>query len=106
LTGNPTSIATSSQSFRLYWLSLNASYVMEFFLQTLVKRKYMSQSTLLWLQKILMTEASIVAFYVLQHVYLWIAILSMLTNFINRRRDTWNTAGILIIAIVGHIYLS
>jgi hypothetical protein len=95
ISGNPNGIASS---FRLFWLSLNASYVMEFFLQTLVKRRYMSQSTLLWLQKLLMTEASIVAVYVLQHVNIVIAMISMVMNFINRRRyhDTVNTIIILI----------
>ena len=32
---------TESLYFRLYWICLNAAYVMEFFLQTLVKRRYM-----------------------------------------------------------------
>ena len=33
--------------FRLYWLALNTAYVMEFFLQTLVRRRYMSQTLML-----------------------------------------------------------
>lgn len=47
------------QFFRLYWMSLNASYVMEFFLQTLVKKRYMQQSTMLWLQKVWNTRTPI-----------------------------------------------
>ena len=33
--------------FRLYWMALNTAYVMEFFLQTLVRRRYMSQTLML-----------------------------------------------------------
>ena len=38
------------QYFRVYWLCLNVSYVMEFFLQTLVKKRYMGQKQMLALQ--------------------------------------------------------
>jgi hypothetical protein len=47
-----------AQAFRFYWLSLNLSYVMEFFTQTLVKRGYMPQSRLLLLTQLLMVSFS------------------------------------------------
>ena len=37
--------------FRLYWMALNTAYVMEFFLQTLVRRRYMSQTLMLWMNQ-------------------------------------------------------
>ena len=40
--------------FRLYWLGLNAAYVMEFFLQTLVKRRYITQGRMLRMNQFLM----------------------------------------------------
>jgi hypothetical protein len=84
------------QYFRLYWMSLNASYVMEFFLQTLVKKNYMGQNTLLWLQKILMAEATVVSLYVLQRVSFLVAGASLLLNFLNRKHDVLNTSLILV----------
>ncbi len=36
-------LAAGSGYFRLYWLGLNTAYTMEFFLQTFVKRGYMTQ---------------------------------------------------------------
>ena len=41
----------SDRFFRLYWMALNTAYVMEFFLQTLVRRRYMSQTLMLWLNQ-------------------------------------------------------
>ena len=81
--------------FRLYWLLLNLSYVMEFFLQTLVKKKYLSQSNMLKLQVVLMTAATIAAVYVLQHVSILISCLSVFLNFTNRGHDVFNTMAIL-----------
>lgn len=90
------------QYFRLYWMSLNASYVMEFFLQTLVKKDYMSQSTLLWLQKVLMLEATVVALYVLSQVSILVAMASLVLNFIHRKHDVANTFFILVVLVVAH----
>lgn len=92
------------QFFRLYWMSLNASYVFEFFLQTLVKKKYMEQNTLLILQRVLMAEASIVSLYVLGHVSPVIAVSSLLLNFINRKHDMMNTTAILLIFTLFNMY--
>ncbi|CAJ1360278.1 unnamed protein product [Effrenium voratum] len=65
---------TSKPLFQLYWLALNTSYVMEFFLQTLVKKGKLSQGSHLWLQRLLMSVSSIAAAYVLlDFVYLPIA---------------------------------
>ena len=54
--------------FRLYWLLLNTSYVMEFFLQTLVKKKYIKQYYMLILQHILMLSSSIIAINILYYI--------------------------------------
>eukprot|EP00808_Paulinella_micropora_P027925 g52256.t1 len=48
-----------SLRFRMYWFALNCSYTMEFFLQTLVQKKHMAQSTLLALHKLLMAAATV-----------------------------------------------
>ena len=85
-----------TDEFRLYWLLLNLSYVMEFFLQTLVKKKYMNQQTMLNLQMVLMTAATIAALYVLQYVSIAVALLSVFLNFTNRGHDVFNTMAILV----------
>lgn len=77
--------------FRQYWLLLNTSYVMEFFLQTLVKKGYLSQQNMLFLQKILMAAATIAAIRVLGHVKIGIALVSLVLNFSNRKHDVLNT---------------
>jgi hypothetical protein len=82
--------------FRSYWLLLNTSYVMEFFLQTLVKKGYMNQQTMLTLQLVLMTSASISSVYVLYHyVDITVALVSMGLNFIHRKEDFLNTLAIV-----------
>ena len=47
--------------FRMYWLLLNTAYVMEFFLQTLVKKGHLKQQSMLHMQKLLMLASSIAA---------------------------------------------
>ena len=86
--------------FRLYWMLLNTSYVMEFFLQTLVKKKYIVQHQMLCLQIMLMTASTIAALYVLQYVSIPIAVLSVILNFINRNHDVFNTMLILVLFAV------
>ena len=44
----------TSETFTTYWMLLNTSYVMEFFLQTLVKKRMLSQGLMLVLQCMLM----------------------------------------------------
>ena len=82
---------SNQYDFRLYWLLLNLSYVMEFFLQTLVKKKYITQYNMLLLQIILMLASTIAALYVLQYVNMYIAIFSLILNFTNRNYDLLNT---------------
>ena len=78
--------------FRLYWLLLNAAYVFEFFLQTLVKKDHMSQITMLILQTLLMLACSIVAIAVLSKVSLTVSFISLLLNLMARKRgDFLNT---------------
>lgn len=86
--------------FRLYWLLLNTSYVMEFFLQTLVKKKYMKQTTMLGLQHILMLASSIVAIFVLQYVNVYVALASLVLNFLNRKFDFFNTMLVYFVALI------
>ena len=87
-----------SREFRLYWILLNLSYVMEFFLQTLVKKKHLSQCYMLVLQHILMVASSVAAIAVLTHVNFYIGVLSMMLNFVNRKRDFLNTAVVISIS--------
>lgn len=89
--------------FRLFWLLLNTSYVMEFFLQTLVKKQYLSQAYMLVLQKVLMTAASLSAISVLRVVNIYVAFASLYLNFTRRKKDLWNT---VLIAVVFFLYAS
>jgi hypothetical protein len=91
-----------STSWRVFWILLNTSYVMEFFLQTMVKRKVLSQSTMLWLQRGLMLASSLGALVVLKHVYVGICSLSLLFNFVHRHHDVLNTMAIAFLAILWH----
>lgn len=81
--------------FRAYWLLLNASYVMEFFLQTLVKKRRLSQTAMLGLQKVLMAASSLAAARVLAQVNLWVSLGSLALNFAHRGHDVLNTALLL-----------
>lgn len=73
-------------SFQLYWLALNTAYVMEFFLQTLVKRRFMRQSTMLALNQLLMAVSTLVAVQVLLAVDLRVAAASLALNMVHRSR--------------------
>ena len=85
--------------FRQYWMLLNVSYVMEFFLQTLVKRGVVSQAFMLTLQVILMAGASMSVFAIdFGMPWLAVAIVSLSMNFLNRGHDLINTFGIAMIA--------
>jgi hypothetical protein len=81
---NQTSLPDSVQ-FRLYWISLNTAYVLEFFLQTLVKRGYMKQAVMLWLNQLLMVASTAPALRVLKHVSPYIAAFSLILNFATGR---------------------
>lgn len=90
---------TNDKVFRLYWLLLNTSYTMEFFLQTLVKKKYLEQTTMLFLQGILMAAATISAVQVLRYTSLFASLASLLLNFVHRKHDVTNTLIVLSLTI-------
>jgi hypothetical protein len=80
-----------SPPFRLYWMCLNLSYVMEFFLQTLVKKGYLLQNTMLVLQQVLMLVSTIAAVHILmENVDMAVSTLSLVLNFVNRKRELLN----------------
>ncbi len=82
-------------AFRSYWLLLNTSYVMEFFLQTLVKKKHLSQRAMLGLQKVLMLASTVAACRVLMQISVPLSLASLVLNFIHRKHDFLNTGLIL-----------
>ena len=91
----------------MYWALLNAAYVMEFFLQTLVKKGYMAQSNMLCLNSLLMLASSAAAVHTLLIVYpsvhsLTPAVLSVAANFAFRGHDTINT--MLIYAALAYLH--
>ena len=86
--------------FRLYWMLLNTSYVMEFFLQTLVKKNLMKQRVMLVLQHILMLSASIPALYILQYVDLKLAVMSLIGNFAFRGHDMLISLSLLLAIVL------
>lgn len=70
--------------------------VFEFFLQTLVKIRLMSQQRMLVLQRLLMLSATFPAVTVVTQFVDWhLAIFSLLLNFGNRKHDWFNTLLIL-----------
>jgi len=71
-------------AFRCYWLALNAAYVMEFFLQTLVKKGYMGQARMLRMNASLMAASTLAALPVLARVCLPAAAVSLILNYTNR----------------------
>jgi len=97
-----------TQIFRMYWIALNTSYVMEFFLQTMVRRKRLSQQTMLRLQQILMLGASVSAMHVCwSSVRFDVALLSLLANLVHRGADTFNVCCVMaLILLVDHVRAS
>ena len=78
--------------WRIFWLALNTSYVMEFFLQSLVKRGVMSQRWMMIMNVLLMTSSSLAAVgAVFGRVRVEAVVLSLLLNFGNRGHDIFNT---------------
>lgn len=85
-------IATS-RPFRVYCLCLNTSYVMEFFLQTLVKKGHLGQLRMLALQQLLMAISSAAATQTLwRHTRLVAAAASLALNLGHRHHELANTA--------------
>lgn len=104
---------TSDPHFRVYWLLLNTSYVMEFFLQTLVKKEHMGQGTLLSLQGVLMLASSLAAFKVLLRaggksvgVLLVPAATSLVLNLAHRGHEVLNFSLVLLLAGLCNHFLS
>lgn len=93
-----------SRRFRAYWLSLNAAYTHEFFLQTLVKKNVLRQSTMLAMNGLLMAGSSAAAARVLvDHVRWPVAAASWGLNLAHRHHDVANTLGV---ALVAHFFVS
>lgn len=82
-----------TSQWRIFWLLLNTSYVMEFFLQSLVKRGVLTQRFMMVLNALLMISSTIAAMEVnvLGQVRIEAALLSLLFNFSNRGHDILNT---------------
>ena len=87
--------------FRGYWLALNTAYVMEFYLQTLVKRRRLAQGHMLVLNGLLMLASTIFALELLStHVCLPIALASLGLNFVRRHHEMTNMCACLVLAVV------
>lgn len=97
----------TSPYWRLFWLCLNTSYVMEFFLQSMVKREVMSQSAMLWLNRLLMMVSSLAAIPAIfgggdnNRVVQWhLCLGSFILNVVQRYHDVQNTMVIATVAIL------
>lgn len=91
-----------SRDFRFYWILLNTAYVMEFFLQTLVKKRYLPQGAMLALNAILMAASTAAAIKVLILVNIFSALLSIVMNFTRRRADLSNTMIVYVASLLLH----
>jgi len=88
----------NTSQWQLFWICLNAAYVLEFFLQSLVKRKILSQSTMLILNQWLMIVSSMAAMQSVLQTVMWpICLASVALNFSHRHHDVFNT---MIVAVV------
>jgi hypothetical protein len=90
--------------FRFFWIALNSSYVLEFFMQTLVKRKRLQQNHMLLLNQFLMFVSTGAALPVLLCVLPVPAVLSCLLNFVRRGHDFSNTLVVCVFALVSANY--
>jgi hypothetical protein len=88
--------------FRRYWILLNAAYVMEFFLQTLVKKSLLSQPGMLRLNQLLMIVSSLAALQVLAHVRVTTALLSLALNLLHRGHEVTNTILVMFATVLVH----
>lgn len=77
--------------FRIFWICLNTAYVMEFYLQSLVRRKVLSQRFMLLLNGCLMGVSSLAAWPILRLVQWPVCVASLILNFIHRGHDVLNT---------------
>ena len=91
-----------SDHFRLYWLCLNTAYVFEFYMQSLVKRGYLSQGAMLVCQQVLMGVSTVAAVDVLVASVRFVpAALSFVLNLLRRRRELSNMIAVLLVAGLG-----
>jgi len=89
--------------WRTFWLLLNTSYVMEFFLQSLVKRQVLTQRSMMVLNALLMISASFASNnVVLGQVKVEAALISLGLNFWNRGHDLGNTLVTFLIVYFGN----
>jgi hypothetical protein len=94
------------RAWRIFWILLNASYVFEFFLQTLVKRRVIKQTNMLFANQILMFASSLAAMVVLKEVPVQIVLASITLNFLNRHHDVLNTMGIALTVTMWQYHFS
>jgi hypothetical protein len=91
----------TQQSWRIFWLCLNAAYAMEFFLQSLVRRHVLRQSTMLWWNRLLMVVSSAAAVPAILGTVRWeLCLGSLVLNICHRHYDVLNTMGLASLAIV------
>ena len=76
-----TSQFAGDAEWRMYWTLLNAAYVLEFFLQTLVKRKYIKQGTMLLMNQALMVISTVAVLPILRSAVLPTARATLTLNF-------------------------
>lgn len=111
LTSSPSSSSRPphSLSFRLHFMFVSTSFVMEFFMQSLVRASMLSQTSMLALHVLLMTGASLAAanalFFFAIPLMMW-GTLSMCINFANRKHDPFNGALLISIASVARMVMS
>eukprot|EP00040_Diaphanoeca_grandis_P022287 m.119444 g.119444 ORF g.119444 m.119444 type:complete len:444 (+) comp28735_c1_seq3:255-1586(+) len=91
-----------SAMWRLHWISLNAAYTLEFFLQTLVRRRVLPQRAMLWMNQILMCVCTVASgLVVIQHVRFTAAAVSLFLNFSRRHKELSNVALAFLAAYAG-----
>lgn len=91
----------STLQWRVFWLCLNTSYVMEFFLQSLVRRRVLSQAVMLALNRWLMCVSSLAAINAVLWIVRWdLCALSLVLNLMHRYHDLANTLLIAAVAFV------
>lgn len=97
---SPTTVG-ASREWRVYWLCLNTAYTMEFFLQTLVRRRHLAQRTMLSLNALLMAASTVAALAVVRQnptAMVSLGLLSCLLNFVRRRHETQNVFACALVA--------
>jgi hypothetical protein len=87
-------------TFRLYWTFLNAAYVLEFFLQTLVKKGVLPQGPMLALNALLMLGGTLAALPVLARVWFTVGAASLGLNLVRRGHDLQNTSLVIGLALL------